>query len=225
MGIKYVFSSACVLALTGSLVAQTTPAGQPPRPPAAAPTVPSPYPTPLYRMPDVSKSLNLTPDQVTRLNALTDQVQARYRDNYAGLNSVAEAERAARARELNRQYAGDWNKAARDVFNDTQRARYQQLAYQYGGFDALYDPDVQARLALTPAQTKALADQVQWNNRQLQEVYRMGATDPTTGAKAYRDYWTQRQERFNTYLTPQQQKAWAELTGEAYTFQPAFPRR
>jgi len=195
------------------------------QPPAGSPPVTS-YPVQLYRLPDVTKTLTLTPEQINRLNTVTDQVQTRYRTDYVGLGSLPEAQRAARQQELNRQYYGDWNKASRDVFNDTQRARYQQLAYQYGGFNAMYEPDVQTRLGLTPAQTKALADQVTWSDRQLQEINRIGATDPTKGAEAYRAYWDQRQQRLNTFLTPQQQQAWRELTGDPYAFQPVFvPQR
>jgi hypothetical protein len=172
-------------------------------------------------MPDVSKALSLTPEQVTRLNALTDQTTARYRQNYAALAAQRDADRAARA--LNRQYYGDWAKGSREVLDEAQRARYQQLEYQYHGFNALYDPGVQSRLALTPAQAKALHDQAAWSDRQLRDIGRMA--DPAQAARAYRDYWSQRQERLNTYLTPQQQKVWAEMTGPPYTFQPAVPQR
>jgi hypothetical protein len=184
------------------------------------------YPVAVYQIPDVGKTLTLTTDQTTRLNALTEKVQAQYRDNYAKIASLPEADRDARARELYRQYYTDWDKGARDIFNDTQRARYQQIAYQYGGFDTLYYPDVQTRLGLTPAQIKELNDHWAWNNQQWQTVYTTGVADPTKGATLYRDYWTARQARFNKFLTPAQQKAWGELTGEAYVFQPYFgPRR
>jgi len=197
------------------------------QPPAAAqPAATIPYPTPLYRMDDVSRTLSLTPEQVTRLNKVTEQVQAQYRDNYTKLSGLAEAQRIEQMRDLNRQYAEAWDKAARDVFNDTQRTRYQQLAYQYGGFETLYDPAVQKRLVLTPTQASELSTHWDWHNRQWQDLSRVWATDPTKGAQVYKDYWTQRQERFNRFLTAEQQKAWREMTGDPYTFQPAFgPRR
>lgn len=204
------------LALAAHAAAQPNPA-QP------APTT-VPYPDPLYRMTDVGKSLNLTPDQVTRLNTVTDQTQSRYRADYAKLATMAEAERAAAARDLNRRYSADWSKSAADIFNDTQRARYQQFNYQYGGFNSLYDPDVQRRLNLTAEQVKNLQDQAAWSNQQWNNIYTTGAADPTKGTQMYRDYWTARQERFNKFLTPDQQRAWREMTGDPYTFQPNFRR-
>ena len=53
------------------------------------------------------------------------------------LGTLKDADRFTRTLELTRRYYTDWNKGARDVFDDTQRARYQQYNYQYGGFDTL----------------------------------------------------------------------------------------
>ena len=85
-------------------------------------------------MNDVSKSLNLTPDQINNLNQLTNQTQAKYRDQYSKLNGLNTSDRAARVRELNGQYNSAWNKGASGILNKNQLSRYQQLNYQYGGF-------------------------------------------------------------------------------------------
>ncbi len=196
-------------------------------PPAAAPvqlqqsfTVPAP----LYRQDDIGRALNLTADQINRLNAVTTQTDAQFRDRYNTINTLREAERLTRYRDLTREYLTDWNRNAQSVFNDAQRARYQQLYYQYGGFDALYDPAVQRQLSLTPAQIQTLNDQAAWSYQQQQLINDAARTDAARAAQQYRDYWQQRQQRFNTYLTPQQQRAWAALTGEPYQFQPYFRR-
>lgn len=229
----------CGLALATTVSAQTTPPATPAKPPAqpalpgqvqpgqvqpkqVQPAQTNLYPPTLYRMNDVGKALNLTQDQVTNLNKLTDQTQARYRDDFAKLGTLSDAERFARQQELNRLYATDWNKAARDVFNDTQRTRYQQLQYQYGGFGTLYDPDVQKQLNLTPAQVKDLRGHWDWSTQQMQDVTRLGTTDAAKGTQAYQGYWTQRQERLDRFLTPEQQKAWRGLVGDPFTFQPTF---
>ncbi|MDY3562246.1 hypothetical protein R5W23_003708 [Gemmata sp. JC673] len=218
------FNYALVLAggfsLTSVLHAQ-------PAQPGKAPVAPAyNYPAPLYRMPDVGKSLNLTPEQVTNLNKLTDATQARYRDDYAKLGTLNDAERFARTQELNQKYYADWNKGARDVFNDTQRSRYQQMNYQYGGFGTLYDPEVQRQLNLTAEQQRNLRAQYDWSNQQLGDIHRVGATDATKGAQMYRDYWTARQDRFNKYLTAEQQKTWNQMVGDPYSFRPNFtPQR
>jgi hypothetical protein len=214
------------LVLACGLSAVTSISAQDPMRPQKIVPVPTTAPTPLYRMDDVNKSLKLTPEQVTRLNKLTEQTQAQYRDDYTKLGTLNDADRFTRMHELNRQYHATWNKGAGDIFNDTQRARYQQYNYQYGGFSSLYDPDVQKRLNLTDAQLKDLRAHYDWNNQQWQELNRIGANDATKGSEMYRDYWKARQERFNKFLTPAQQKSWNELVGDPYTFQPNFtPQR
>lgn len=203
---------ASVLAWSVSLLAQPAK--------TAASTIP--YPQPLYRQNDVGKSLNLTPEQTTKLNSITEATQARYRNDYEKLGSLNETERYSRIQELNRQYNADWTKSSRDVFNENQRNRYQQLNYQYGGFSSLSDPDVQKRLNLTADQVKNLQEHSNWSSQQLQDINRTGASDAAKAGQLYRDYWTARQERWNKYLTPEQQKVWNEMAGDPYTFKPSF---
>jgi type III secretory pathway component EscR len=214
---------ACGLTLTGSVSAQA-PLPKPTQPQTGQAQVQQTnrFPPALYQMNDVSKSMNLTAEQIGNLNKITEQTQAQYRDNYNKLNSLNDAERFTRTQELHRQYANDWNKGARDIFNDNQRSRYQQYNYQYGGFNSLYAPEVQKSLNLTERQMKDLRDQSAWNDQQLQDINRTGSVNATKGAEMYRDYWKQRHERFNTFLTPDQQKVWGGMIGEPYTFQPAF---
>jgi hypothetical protein len=231
MRLKSLFGLACGLAITTTVSAQTrppttAPGSVKPQVGAAQPAQTNPYPPALYRMNDVSKSMNLTQDQVANLNKLTDQTQAQYRDNYNKLSTLNDADRAARAQELNRQYYGDWNKGASSIFNDSQMSRYQQLNYQYGGFNTLYDPSVQKQLNLSPDQIRNLNEHTNWSNQQLQEINGIGNTDPTKGTQMYQDYWKQHQERFGKYLNSEQQRTWQQMTGEPYGFQPNFtPRR
>jgi hypothetical protein len=227
MRTKYFLGSAGGLALMASLAAQTPPAQQPPpgqgQPGLLPANLPPPYPTALYRMTDVGKAISLTPEQFASLNKLTDQVQAQYRDDFAKVNALKEAERFGRLQELNRLYATAWDKGAQDILNQTQRARYQQLNYQYGGFNTLYDPDVQKRLDLTATQVRDLRTQVDWSEQQLQAINRAAAADAEKGARMYRDYWAARQNRLNSLLTADQLKAWNAMVGEPYTFQPTIP--
>src|SRR3954452_8901742 len=95
---NYALGLALGLMLAGAAGAQQPP-GQP-----------NPYPPALYRMGDVGKALNLNQEQVNRLNAVTDKLQAQYNAQYGKLNSLNDAERFARTQELNRQYYCDWMK-------------------------------------------------------------------------------------------------------------------
>jgi hypothetical protein len=187
-------------------------------PPSAAQAQPQfGYPTPLYRQADVARSLNLATDQANRLNQITTQTEAQYRDRFNAINTMLPAERLTRYRDLTREYLADLHRNSGEVFNETQRNRYLQLNYQYGGFNTFYDPAVQSRLTLTPAQVEALREQATWNDQQMQAI---NAANAAQRGQLYQTYMQQRQQRINTYLTPQQQRLWAEMTGEPYKFQP-----
>jgi len=175
-------------------------------------------------MNDVGKSLNITASQRDQLNAITNKIQDQYNAQYNKLGTLSADDRFARQQELDRQFMADWNKSAGNVLNRDQMSRYQQLNYQYGGFNSLYDPTVQTRLnlSLTADQQRALRENWDWNNQQLQQINTMAATDPTKATQLYNDYWTARQERFNKFLTPEQQKIWLQMVGDPYTFQPTF---
>ena len=218
-----------VLALATSADAQTQPPAQTPTQPQVQPGQARPvqtnvYPPALYQMNDVSKTLNLSREQIDSLNKVTGQVQAQYRDDYNKLGTLNEAERFERAQELNRKYYSDWNKGARDIFKEDQRMRYQQFNYQYGGFNSFYDPEVQKRLNLTERQIKDLSEHSDWSNKQWEEIQRMGTTDPTKATQSFNEYWKQREERFGKYFTPEQQKVWSGMIGDPYKFQPTFTR-
>jgi hypothetical protein len=184
------------------------------------------YPSTIYQMGDIGRSLNLTPTQISGLDQLTTATQKAYRDRFNTVMALPESERATRMDELNRQYATEWHKGARNIFNENQYSRYQQLIHQYGGFHSLTNPEIQKQLDLTPTQLRDVVEQRNWSNRQVQEINRVAATDPAKATQMYRDYSKQLTERMNSFLTPMQQQVWAQLTGEPYSFQANFgPQR
>jgi hypothetical protein len=219
------------LALVAGLVPGANAQVQPPPPgpePAARQTRPvppdgvSPFPSPIYRMNDVAKHVNLTDKQMKELNALTEKTQAAYQERFNKLGTLADLERGPRVQELNRQYSADWIKGAQDVFTPDQYARYQQLNYQYQGYNAFMDPEVTKRLNFTDAQTRDLRDSIAWRDRQLADIDRLARTDRDKAREAYRAYWKEQQERYTKFLTPEQIKVWREMAGEPYEFQPTF---
>jgi len=243
MRVQLILSSGCALVLAAAATAQTStapaqtgnkaqPAQTGAQPQTGAQARPgqtgapaqstSPFPNSLYQMSDVSRALNLTPDQVNRLNQTSEQLQSRYRDQYNQLNSLNANERAAKMAELNRSYYADWTKGTSNIFNDTQASRYQQLQLQYGGFNSLSDPNVQRQLNLTQDQMKNLSQLNDWSSQQMAEINRQAATDRDRGMQLYRDYQTQYQDRFNRFLTPEQQRTWGTMTGQPFSFQPSF---
>ena len=122
------------------------------------------------------------------------------------------------------QYGAAWTKSARDIINEQQLNRYNQLNLEYQGFDALLnDPMVQNRLNINADQQKQLRDSATWSQQQLQDINRRAASDRDAATRMYQDYWKDRQSRFNKILNDQQMRVWQQLTGNPYNFQPNFP--
>jgi len=175
-------------------------------------------------MDDVGRSLNLTQNQTTRLNEMTTGLQNRYQEDFQKFDTLPQDRRT----QLLQRYNADWMKSAGDIFNEQEMNRYRQLNYQYQGFDAFNDPDLQKRLNLTDEQRKQLNDARQWNQQQWQDIQRRGADDRDAGTRLYRDYWKERGQRLNKILTEEQRRTWGQITGNPFTFQPNFstsPRR
>jgi hypothetical protein len=174
-------------------------------------------------MNDVSKSIDLNDRQVTQLNTMTERLQTRYRVQFDRLASLPERERADRTLQLNQDYTNAWLNAAKDVLNDRQLTRYQQLQTQFGGFASLRDPVVQRALNLTDAQMTRLREDVTWSDQQVAAIRQQALTDQARAVQMFNAFNVTSQERLNQLLTLEQQRAWAQLTGDPFPFPPPFP--
>lgn len=182
------------------------------------------YPPNLYGNEGIVKLLGLNANQSNRLDLITKQTQERYLKEYNALSSLNENERFIRQQELNNRYMSDWYKAAADIYDQRQLARYRQLMYQNAGFSAFYDPEVQARLNLTEAQRNDLRKTVEWSSQQMRNIEKTAAINRQQAQQDFDAYRRDYQDRFNTFLTPDQRRAWTELTGEPYSFTLEFPK-
>ncbi|HVK13773.1 MAG TPA: hypothetical protein VM597_33835 [Gemmataceae bacterium] len=156
------------------------------------------------------------------MNRLNTTLQTRYASDFQGISRLPAADQVARRAELERQYRQDFLTGARDIFNANQLNRYQQLDYQYGGFRALSDPVVQRQLGLTEAQIRDLQASIDWSTGQMREITTTAATDRERAARLYTDYQRAFTDRFNRFLTPEQQRTWGTLVGDPYTFRSPF---
>jgi len=212
---RYLLTAAAALLVAGTAFAQRS------SPASASQVTPShPYSPPLYRNPDVARSLELSRDQISRLNELTDRLQARYRGDFDRVGTADERDRAARRDELMRRYNTDWMRAAEEVLNERQRGRYRQLDLQSRGLDVFSDPEVRDRLKLTEGQLEELRGVHQ---RAIEERNRFRPTErlrQEDTLRRWRDLEDQTYDRVNRVLTERQRQAWREMMGERYHFPP-----
>jgi len=176
------------------------------------------FPTPLYRMQDVSQTLNLTPDQINRLNQITQNLENRYRTDINSLSGVSADDRARRIMDLQQRFGTEWMNSTRDIFTQDQLGRYRQLDLQYRGFSAFVDPAIRQRLNLTDQQMEQVRQAQDWARQQLQNLRRQGLSQDQV-SNLYREYVTQYRSRLNQILTPEQQQLWQQMTGQPFNFQ------
>jgi hypothetical protein len=233
-------AAAAALLIASAVSAQTPPPKTPPASPGTTPatggkhtdpvfptTTPGKssvtFPTDLFRMNEVSKSIEMTDRQINQLNLMTEKLQTRYREQFERLASLPVQDQTDRRLLLSREYVNAWLSGATGVLNDRQLTRYQQLQTQFGGFVSLTDPVVQKALNLTDTQIAALQENVTWSNQQLAAIREQAAIDQARALQMFSAYNQASQERFNRLLTADQQRAWAQMTGEPFPFPAPFP--
>lgn len=175
---------------------------------------------PLYQHPDVRQSLKLTEEQINRLNAANKQLEQRYQNERARLDSLTPAERSAEIQRLTTTGRTDFYRSANDVFTPAQLQRYRELEYQYQGPSAFGDPDIRARLNLTDDQVRRFQSlQTDYRPHQSFLVNADGSVR-NDGPKQYQLYRQRVNEQMEAILSQEQRDRWRNLIGEQYSFQP-----
>src|SRR5262245_6410920 len=136
-------AAVAALLIVSAVSAQTQPPTPPPKtPPATTPTIGGKrtdpifpttggtpgksnvtFPTDLFRMNEVSKSIELTDRQVNQLNLMTEKLQTRYRQQFDRLGGLSAQDQADRTLLLNREYINAWLSGSAGILNDRQLTR------------------------------------------------------------------------------------------------------
>jgi hypothetical protein len=175
---------------------------------------------PWFADPGVREQLRLNENQFNRLNQAYGTAWRRYNQNVTGLGDDLTADvRRQRMQALRDEFDRDFSRARTAVFNDPRiRDRYDQLNYQYRGYGAFGDADLQQRLNLTPQQRRQMSELRDDWNAQMSDIEQSFATDPDTASQRFRDLQMQSRGRLGTVFNPQQQRQWSETIGEPFDF-------
>jgi hypothetical protein len=180
------------------------------------------FPTPLFQQPNINSQLNLTPQQQRQLSEFNTRFQADWRDRFNRAATSTEREREVALQRLQSEYNQAWMKGTNDIFNDTQRARYNQLALQSQGPGAFFDTGVQRRMNLNDEQMTQLRRlRTQWD-RSMQDFQQVDPARRDDATKRWEALQRETSERVREILNDDQEKTWSELTGEAFRFSPPF---
>jgi hypothetical protein len=205
--------------------ATQTPTGKTPLTQTPVPNYPSSWMwgrTPWFYNDNVRRELNMTEQQYNRLQQNYDRVYVPFEKDLVGLDRLSPQERAARAQQLYNKFGTDYSKSAADVLNPHQMTRWRQLELQARGYGAFADSSVLSKLNLNDNQVQQLNALAQHYNQKLDAISRDSQPDRAEVARRYQDLRKESIDRLGEILTPQQQRAWTEMTGQPVVISPNF---
>lgn len=175
---------------------------------------------PWFGNPAVRRQLKIDDDQYNTLNKAYVQYWTPYNQVVVGTPAdLDEQQRQQRIAAAYGTFHNDFNTASTKVFVDPDtRNRYNQLNLQYQGYAAFNDPTVQTRLRLTDEQRQNFNRYYTDWNKQMHTYADEYAKDREGVNRQFSTSWKQQRDRINETLTPEQRKAWNEMTGESYDF-------
>jgi hypothetical protein len=178
--------------------------------------------TPWFSNQDIRQQLKFDEQQFNRLNKAYGESWNRYQQKMGELGkNLTPEQRTERMRNLERDFYNNFATTTNQYFTDpAQRERFNQLHWQYLGYNAFNDPQIQQKLNLTPEQRQKL-DQFsrEWHT-QMNNFNRSYQTDREGTIKRFNEARQQAMDRLNDVLTKQQQQTWQQMVGDPYNFQP-----
>ncbi len=179
------------------------------------------YPqTPWFSNPSVRQQLQLNEQQYNQLNQSYGKAWTQYNKERNLIdNKLTPEQRQQREGELSSSFQRSFSPAVDSTFSDpAARQRYNQLYWQYQGYDAFRDPTVQQQLNLTPEQQQKLNQYGTAWNQQYHTWQTQYPQNREQVRQQFRDARRASRQRIDSVLTPEQQQQWNKMVGKPYEF-------
>ena len=183
----------------------------------------------LLRIAEVQKELKMTPEQVGKIDAKQQEVRQAMQELRQGGNQQ-QASDEDRAKMMTKMQEIQ-TKAVKDILDEKQMKRFNQLQLQQGGPLSLARKEVATELKLTEEQqTKIRKIQTDLNDERrsaMQGVDFQNMTDEerTKMMTKMQDMQKAAGGKVEAILTDEQKKQWKEMTGEPFKFPAQQNRR
>lgn len=178
---------------------------------------------PWFSNPTVRQQLQFNDNQINKMNQAYTESFKRYQQSLNNFDkNLSPEQRDQRMRALQQDFYADLSQSTGNMITDpTQRQRYNQLYWQFRGYNVFDDPTIQQKLNLTDAQRQKLAQYGRDWYAQMGKYNRDFQTDREGTTKRFNEARQQEWQRLISVLTPEQQQMWRQMTGEFYTFPPS----
>jgi len=177
-----------------------------------------------FNNPQVRQQLNWNDEQFNGLNKAYQQSYMNYQQGINGLDkTLTDAQRQQRLTDLQQSFYKDFSVASdKHLADPAMRQRYNQLYWQYRGYDAFTYPPIAEMLKLTPEQRDRFTQLQQTWNTQMSKLSPMyqNQNDRQLALTQFGKLQSESNTQINGILTPEQQTQWRQMAGVAYTFPP-----
>jgi hypothetical protein len=170
-------------------------------------------PQDLLRRSDVRKELELSDDQVEKLNGINNGRGEQMRELFSGLRDLSREEREEKFRDAVAKAAEESQKTIDDVLLSHQSKRLKQLAVQYrlrGG-------------TTRTLSNSAIADELEITDEQQEEIKEKSSELQEELNEKIAELREKMREELLRELTPKQRQAWKKMVGDTFTFERSSP--
>jgi Spy/CpxP family protein refolding chaperone len=167
----------------------------------------------------VQKELKLTDDQTAKVKEFLEKTRAKMQEAFQGGDRE-------KTQEVMKEIGQETEKFVKDTLKEDQVKRLKQIQRQIAGPGAFSDEEVAKALKLTDEQKEDIKKINEDLGAARKEAFQGGGfNDPDKRAelqKKMANLNKDAMDKITKMLTPDQKKAWKEVTGEAFDFKPEF---
>jgi len=172
----------------------------------------------------VQDELKLSPEQVSKAEAVATKVREGHQGDFQGLRDLSPEERRTKMTEMMRTINAEMSKGLADVLKPEQARRYEQIQLQARGVQALADPDVQKKLGLNDDQKAKIRDIDEATNHEFREIMQANQGDFQAVREKSQASRKAALGKVSALLTDAQKSTWKEMTGEPFEVRFEPPR-
>jgi len=173
--------------------------------------------------PNVQKDLNLTDEQVRKVQDTLRDIRERHQSEYSALRDASSDVRQTKMATLNETVSDEVKKAL--SFSAEQSKRYDQISLQARGLQAFASASVDERLKLTSDLKSKIREIVEATRSSFAGAVNKDASDQERTEARNKRAVTQKENmtKVQALLTDDQKNTWKEMTGEPINIQ--YPAR
>ncbi len=173
-------------------------------------------PIALLGNPGVQKELKLDEGQVEKATALAAEVRTKMtsmRDDLQGLEGQGLMTKRA---ELLKPSNEDAMKKAKEFLKEGQLARLEQVELQQRGANALNDPAIAKKLAITEEQATKVKSMMTDMQSEAREIQQSAGDDRQAAMQKIQALRKETNTKVMSLMTDDQKQTWKEMTGEPF---------